>query len=49
MLRGGIQMNLIKDENLKTFITEISKNIGAAVNDMNWDLESQLVKLPHGQ
>ena len=35
----------LKDENLKTFITEISKNIGAAVNDMNWDLESQLVKI----
>ena len=35
----------LKDEKLKAFITEISKNIGAAVNDMNWDLESQLVKI----
>ena len=35
----------LKEEKLKSFITEISKNIGAAVNDMNWDLESQLVKI----
>ena len=35
----------LKNQNLKTFITEISKNIGAAVNDMNWDLEAQIVKI----
>ena len=35
----------LKNENLKNFINEISKNIGAAVKDMGWDLETQLVKI----
>ena len=35
----------LKNENLKNFINEISKNIGVAVNDMGWDLEAQLVKI----
>ena len=35
----------LKNQNLKNFINEISKNIGAAVNDMGWDLESQIVKI----
>ena len=35
----------LKNENLKNFINEISKNIGAAVNDMGWDLEAQIVKI----
>ena len=35
----------LKNENLKNFISEISKNIGTAVNDMGWDLESQIVKI----
>jgi len=35
----------LKNENLKNFINEISKNIGAAVNDMGWDLDAQIVKI----
>ena len=35
----------LKNENLKVFINEISNNIGAAVKDMGWDLESQLVRI----
>jgi len=35
----------LKDENLKNFISEISKNIGNAINDMGWDLETQVVKI----
>ena len=35
----------LKNENLKNFITEISKNIGSAIKDMNWDLETQIVKI----
>ena len=35
----------LKNENLKNFINQISKNIGAAVNDMGWDLEAQIVKI----
>ena len=35
----------LKNENLKSFITEISKNIGSAVKDMEWDLETQIVKI----
>ena len=35
----------LKNENLKNFISEISKNIGTAVNDMGWDLEAQIVKI----
>ena len=35
----------LKNENLKNFITEISKNIGNAIKDMNWDLETQIVKI----
>ena len=35
----------LKNENLKNFINEISKNIGVAVNDMGWDLEAQIVKI----
>ena len=35
----------LKNENLKSFITEISQNIGSAVKDMGWDLETQIVKI----
>ncbi len=35
----------LKNENLKKFINEISNNIGAAVKDMGWDLETQLVRI----
>ena len=35
----------LKNENLKNFISEISKNLGTAMNDMSWDLDSQLVKI----
>lgn len=35
----------LKNENLKNFITEISKNIGSAIKDMGWDLETQVVKI----
>ena len=35
----------LKNEKLKRFINEISNNIGAAVKDMGWDLETQLVKI----
>ncbi|MDC0232826.1 TIGR02466 family protein [Pelagibacteraceae bacterium] len=35
----------LKNENLKNFISEISKNIGSAVKDMGWDLETQIVKI----
>jgi len=35
----------LKNKNLKKFINEISTNIGAAVNDMGWDLNSQLVRI----
>jgi len=35
----------LKNENLKNFINQISKNIGTAVNDMGWDLEAQIVKI----
>ena len=35
----------LKDENLKNFISEISKNIGIAIKDMGWDLETQVVKI----
>ena len=35
----------LKNENLKNFIAEISKNIGNAINDMGWDLETQLAKI----
>jgi len=35
----------LKNENLKNFINEVSNNIGAAVNDMGWDLEAQIVKI----
>ena len=35
----------LKNENLKKFINEISVNIGAAVKDMEWDLETQLVRI----
>ena len=34
----------LKDEILKSFITEISKSIGSAIKDMGWDL-SQVVKI----
>ena len=37
----------LKNENLKKFINEISVNIGAAVKDMGWDLETQLVRITH--
>ena len=35
----------LKNESFKNFIKEISKNIGNAVKDMSWDLESQIVKI----
>ena len=35
----------LKNENLKNFINEVSNNIGAAVKDMDWDLEAQIVKI----
>ena len=35
----------LKNENLKNFINEISKRIGKTINDMGWDLETQLVKI----
>ena len=35
----------LKSESLKNFITEISKSIGAAIKDMGWDLETQIVKI----
>ena len=35
----------LKNEKLKNFIAEISKNIGSAINDMGWDLESQIAKI----
>jgi len=35
----------LKAEGLKNFIDEISKSIGGAINDMGWDLETQLVKI----
>ena len=35
----------LKNENLKNFVSEISKNIGSAIKDMGWDLETQLVKI----
>ena len=35
----------LKNENLKKFINEISFNIGTAVKDMGWDLETQLVRI----
>ncbi len=35
----------LKNESLKNFISEISKNIGIAVNDMSWDLENQIAKI----
>ena len=35
----------LKDERLKNFVGEISKNIGGAINDMGWDLETQIAKI----
>ena len=35
----------LKNEKLNNFISEISKNIGSAINDMGWDLESQIAKI----
>ncbi len=35
----------LKDQELKNFISEISKNIGIAIKDMNWDLDTQIVKI----
>ena len=35
----------LKNESLKNFISEISKNIGKAIKDMDWDLETQIVKI----
>ena len=35
----------LQNENLKNFIAEISKNIGSAIKDMDWDLETQVVKI----
>ena len=35
----------LKNESLKKFISEISNNIGTAVKDMGWDLETQLVRI----
>jgi len=35
----------LKNQSLKNFISAISNNIGAAVKDMDWDLEVQAVKI----
>ena len=35
----------LKNINLKNFVSEISKNIGGAIKDMGWDLDSQLVRI----
>ena len=35
----------LKNKNLENFISAISNNIGAAVKDMNWDLDTQAVKI----
>ena len=35
----------LKNQNLKNFISEISKSIQTAITDMGWDLETQLVKI----
>jgi len=35
----------LKNEKLKRFINEISNNIGTAVKDMGWDLDTQLVRI----
>ena len=35
----------LKDNNLSSFINEISKNIGIAIKDMSWDLETQIAKI----
>ena len=35
----------LKNQSLKNFISAISNNIGAAVKDMEWDLEAQAVKI----
>ena len=35
----------LKNQSLKNFITEISNNIGSAIKDMNWDLDSQAVRI----
>ena len=35
----------LKNQSLKNFITEISNNIGSAIKDMNWDLDSQIVRI----
>jgi len=35
----------LKNESLKNFINEISNKIGAAVGDMGWDLETQVVRI----
>jgi len=35
----------LKNENLKNFISEISKKIGITIKDMGWDLETQVVKI----
>ena len=35
----------LKNQSLKNFITEISNNIGSAIKDMNWDLDSQITRI----
>ena len=35
----------LKNQSLKNFITEISNNIGSAIKDMNWDLETQTARI----
>jgi len=35
----------LKNQSLKNFITEISNNIGSAIKDMNWDLDSQIARI----
>jgi uncharacterized protein (TIGR02466 family) len=35
----------LKNESLKKFIIQVSKNIEIAIRDMNWDLGSQIVKI----
>ena len=35
----------LKNQSLKNFITEISNNIGSAIKDMNWDLDTQTARI----
>ena len=35
----------LNNQSLKNFITEISNNIGSAIKDMDWDLDSQITRI----